>query len=131
MKLLVFGCLLLASTTRAQTVECPKYYPWEDTAIAEIPYRHNGKGLVKRHRITGASAFIGEMNGAGELQGRRTDLRGGYDVELPLNIRWFVCEYGDNTRWWEELKLGPHVKRCAIHVRENRKDPMDAKLVCQ
>jgi len=71
------------------------------------------------------------MNGRGEIQGGRTDLKGGYDVELPLDIRWLVCEYGESIRWWEELKLNPNIKSCTIQVRENKKYPMDARLVCK
>lgn len=130
-KPLIFGCWFLLYSAQAQTVECPKFYPWEDTTIPEVPYQHRGKGLVKRQQITGAGAFVGEMNGHGEIQGGRADVKGGYDIELPLAIRWFVCEYGDNIRWWEELKLGPNVKSCTIQVRENKKYPMDAKLVCK
>jgi hypothetical protein len=131
MKTTVIVCLLLASTAKAQTVECPKFYPWEDTTLSETPYQHKGKGLVKRRQISGVGAFIGEMNGEGEIQGYRKDVKGGYDVELPLNIRWLVCEYGNSIQWWEELKLNPAARSCTMQVRETSKYPMDAKLVCK
>ncbi|WP_136419537.1 STY0301 family protein [Herbaspirillum sp. ST 5-3] len=131
MKAIVLSCIFLASSLSAQTIECPKFYPSEDTHLTETPYNHSGKGIVRRAELKDASAFIGEINGGGELQGARKDVKGGYDVELPLNARWFVCEYGNDVQWWEELKLNPKITSCTMQVRQSKKLPMDAKLVCK
>jgi hypothetical protein len=131
MKSIIFVCLLLGSSVKAQTTECPKFYPSEDTRLTETPYNHSGKGVVKRAELTDASTFVGEINGGGEIQGGRKDIKGGYDVELPVNLRWFVCEYGNSVQWWEELKLNPKNTSCTMQIRKQKGYPLEAKLVCK
>lgn len=135
MKTLIFGCLLLASAgsaeAQSQTVACPKFYPSEDIPITETPYQHVGKGVIKRRQLSGAGAFDGEFNGATELQGARKDVKGGYDVELPLATKWLVCSYGDGVEWWEQLKPADQAKSCALQVRKSKGYPLDAKFVCR
>jgi hypothetical protein len=127
----MLACAFLGPTVSAQTVECPKFYPSADTYINETPYQHNGKGLVKKSALKDASAFIGEINGGGEIQGGIKEVKNGYDVELPLDIKWFVCIYENNVQWWEELKLNPKITSCTMYVRKNKKYSADAKLVCK
>lgn len=133
MNKLVFSSLLLSTAAQAQVVECPKFYPWQDTQLAEVPYQHNGKGIVKKRALSGASGFIGEFNNAGELQGDIRKVKGGLDVGLPSETKWLVCWYGKtgDISWWEELKLGSKVTSCTLQIREGGKDPMDAKMTCK
>lgn len=134
MKRLTLGCILLASCATAlaesQTAVCPMFYPSEDKPISETPYRHAGKGILKRRPLSDASAFDGEFNGATELQGVRTDVKGGYDVQLPLVTKWLVCSYGDGVEWWEQLKPAERAKTCRLQVRTHKGRPMDARFVC-
>lgn len=108
--------LLLAMCFRpaeAGTVECPK--------------SAQGKPL------TGVGAFFDKQT---EIQGVRHDSKGGYRIELPLNVAWLVCEYGppgassaDDQRWIE-VRPPEKVKRCDLRVREAKRRPVEAKLAC-
>jgi hypothetical protein len=135
MKALALGCLLLllGSMTRAQgqTVACPMFYPSADAPIAEVPYEHKGKGVVKRRQLSDVGVFYGEFNGATELQGLRKDVKGGYDVEMPLVTKWLVCSYGGGVEWWEEAKPADQVKSCILQVRKAKGNSLDAKLICK
>ena len=61
---LLFACLILAPAAQAQEVSCPKFYPWQDTVLTEVPYRHNGKGVVPKQELSGASAMGSPFNAA-------------------------------------------------------------------
>src|SRR3569832_1796253 len=110
MKKLILFAFVSVTNADAQVVECPKFYPWQDTLVNEVPYQHNGKGVVKKKELSKASGFGGEFNEVNELQGIRKEVKDGYDVHLPLITKWLVCSYGDNVQWWEELKLANNVK---------------------
>jgi hypothetical protein len=133
-KALVLGCFVLAaagpSWAQSETAACPIFYPSDDTPIAETPYQHMGKGIVKRRPLRDASAFDGEFNGATELQGARQDVKNGYDVELPLVTKWLVCSYGNGIEWWERLKPAERAKSCRLQVRKPKGQPVDARFVC-
>lgn len=101
---------LFALPAFAATVECPK--------AAE------GKPLA------GVGAYFDKQT---EIQGARFDTKGGYRVELPLNVAWLVCEYGTigGSQRWVEVKPGDGVKRCVLSVRESKSKPQEAKLACK
>jgi hypothetical protein len=124
--------LILAPAAAAQVIECPKFYPWQDTELAEVPYQHKGKGFVAKTKLTGAGMYIGELNGQGELMGAGTKVRGGWDIEYGFGPepKWLVCSYGSNgdIRWWEQIDS--KMTRCTLKMREGGRDPMDAKLTC-
>lgn len=133
MNKLILTSLLLASTAHAQGIECPKFYPWQDTPLSEVPHEHKGKGIVAKAKLTGASMYAGEMGGQGELHGDRKKVRGGWDVQYgfaPRDARWLVCSYGGgDITWWEQLST--KATRCKLEVRETGGDPMSAKLACK
>lgn len=138
MKKLLFACLILTSTAQAQEVACPKFYPWEDTVLAEVPYRHEGKGVVAKEELSGASAMGSPYNFKPPIEfigGPAKNVKGGADIEMPLDTRWFVCYYGKGTTiaWWEELKHDPNkVKNCTMKIRDKMgRDPMDIKFICK
>jgi hypothetical protein len=125
--------LALAPQAHAQVVECPKFYPWEDTVLAEVPYRHQGKGVVAKGRLRGATAYTGEFNGQAELQGMRKDVKGGFDVQYgfaPGELKWLVCTYGGgDIAWWEQLDS--KVTSCKLSVRKAGTDPLDVRMTCK
>lgn len=138
MKKLLFPALLLAPMAQAHDVACPKFYPWEDTRLAEVPYRHQGVGIVAKSELTGASAMGSppsvkppmEFRGAPERK-----IKGGIEIEMPLDTRWFVCYYGTggSITWWEKLRHDPkRVKRCTLKILDKvGTDPMDVTFVCK
>jgi hypothetical protein len=120
MKTLFLIGLLVVPLVQARPIECPKFYPWEDSRLTEVPYQHNGTGIVSKSRLTGAGVFEGELNGRGERVGMRRDVKGGYDVEfgfMPGEQKWVVCSYGKagEINWWE--RLDPKATRCVLQVR--------------
>ena len=126
--------VLLAPTVHAQVVECPKFYPWQDTPLAEVPYRHAGKGVVARAQLSGASMYVGDWNGRGELVGDGKKVRGGRDTRYgfePGDVKWLVCTYGrdGSVTWWEQMD--PKATSCVVRLREGGRDPMEANATCR
>jgi hypothetical protein len=133
MKACLLILLAVAPAVRAQVVECPKFYPWQDTVLAEVPYGHKGKGMVTKERLTGAGLTVGEFNGGGDMQGLRKNVKGGHEVDYGTidGPKWLVCAYGPgNVTWWEQLDSKKAA--CRLQVRErNTKGMMDATLTCK
>lgn len=125
--------LALAPHVHGQQIECPKFYPSEDTVLTEVPYRHQGKGLVAKARLRGASTFLGEFNGRTELRGLRKDVKGGFDVHhgfSPGDPKWLVCTYGaGDISWWEQLDS--KFTNCRLSVRESGDNPLDIRMTCR
>lgn len=65
-KILLIG-IFLASGASAQTVECSK--------------------VSQGAKLAGAGAYFDKQT---EIQGARREVKGGFDVELPLNTAWLV-----------------------------------------
>jgi hypothetical protein len=132
MRALLFACLIV-STAHAQTVECPKFYPSQDTSLAEVPYQHKGKGIVSKAKLSGASMYIGELGGPGELRGDDRQVKGGWDVNYGFGRepKWLVCSYGRNgdVMWWEPIDS--KATHCTLKIREGGRDPMDVTLTCK
>lgn len=105
--LLLALCVLPAS---AATVECPK--------------------VSDSKPLAGVGAYFDKQT---EIQGARFDVKGGYRVELPLNVAWLVCEYGaiGGPQRWVEVKPPTDVKHCVLRVREVKSKPQEAKLACE
>jgi hypothetical protein len=61
-KRLLFVCLLFSADAEAQEISCPKFYPSEDVVLGEVPYRHSGKGVLKKQELSGASWMGGDFN---------------------------------------------------------------------
>lgn len=124
--------LALAPAARAQVIECPKFYPWEDTPLAEVPHQHKGKGFVAKSALRGAGMYGGELRGQGELQGDAQKVRGGWDVRhgfAPGDQKWLVCTYGGgDVTWWEQID--PKVTSCIVKTRGSGRDPLDVKATC-
>jgi hypothetical protein len=133
MKRLILVTLLLGSGVQAQIIECPKFYPWEDTPLAEVPHQHKGKGFIAKARLEGASMYTGAINGHGELQGDRNKVKGGWDVRYGFesaDTRWLVCSYGGgDITWWEQLDS--KTTSCKLEIREMGRDPKGVKLTCK
>jgi hypothetical protein len=135
MKKLFIPLLFLTTSAQAQVIECPKFYPLMDTALAEVPNQHMGRGMVSQQPLSGAGLTLGEFNGGGDLHGSRRNLKGGYEIDFgltPTGVKWFVCSYGINgsTSWWEELK--PEEAHCKLKVvNKNSQGVMDASLSCR
>lgn len=135
MKRLLFILLCLPLAASATEVQCPKFYPWEDTLLAEVPYKHSGKGVVAREELSSASAMWGDFNTPAEYRGGpERKVKGGFDVVMPPTTRWLVCWYGKGrtVSWWEELKHDPkRVKQCVLKIRDKSgSDPMDIRFTC-
>jgi len=107
MKKIPLVLLALVFNANAQTLECPK----------------ESKG----EKLSGYGVFYDEQT---ELQGAYKKVKGGYQVELPLSFKYFVCEYGSVTKR-EEVKLNDNLSSCTLFVREDKKKPKDIKLVCK
>lgn len=136
MRRLLFVCLLLGPAAQAQEISCPKFYPAEDTGLADVPYQHSGKGVLKKQALSGASWMAGDFNDSfGEMAGRDDKVKGGVDIAVPTSAKWFVCWYGGgrSVAWWEEMKPGfTKAGNCKIQIRNGTgRDPMDIKLVCR
>jgi hypothetical protein len=138
MKKLLLVLMTFVPIAQADEVDCPKFYPSEDTVLTEVPYRHNGKGIVAKQELSGASAMGSPYNFKPPMEfhgGHVNKVKGGTDIEMPLDTRWFVCYYGKGTTvaWWEELKHDPDkIKNCTIKIRDKvGRDPMDIKFVCK
>lgn len=135
MRKIVFAFAVLSPLAQAQVFDCPKFYPSQDTVMAEVPYKHNGKGIVKKAELFGGSWMGGDFNDTfGEMQGPPpTKVKGGTDTVVPTFAKWLVCDYGGGISWWEELKLDKNkIKGCIMHVRaKTGSDPTDVKLVCK
>lgn len=135
MKMVLAVCLsLVISRANAQAVECPTFYPWQDTPIAEVPYQHKGKGFIAKAELSGAGMYTGELNGRGELMGDRRNVKGGMDVHFNFPLpesRWLVCSYGNagDITWWEQLET--KARQCKLEIREKGRDPMRATLTCK
>jgi hypothetical protein len=132
MRALLFACLV-APAAHAQVIECPKFYPWQDTPIAEVPHQHKGKGFVAKTKLTGAGMYAGDINGQGELHGEEQKVKGGWDVRhgfAAVDQKWLVCSYGSGqVTWWEQLDA--KVTSCMLQTREGGRDPMDIKATCK
>jgi hypothetical protein len=133
MKTILVACLFASGVAQAEVVECPKFYPWQDTPLAEVPFQHKGKGIVAKASLSGAGMYVGDFNGEGELQGVRKRVPNGYEVEYGGGSRpkWLVCSYGTSgdIRWWEQLDS--QSATCKLAVREKGVDPISAKMVCK
>lgn len=128
-----FALMILAPAAQAQVLECPKFYPWQDTVLTEVPYNHTGKGLVPKGRLAGAGLTIGEFNGGGDIQGDRKQVKGGWEVDFGVlrGRKWFVCHYEPgNTSWWEQLDDKETACKLKI-VTKNSEGMMDATLRCK
>lgn len=127
-------CAALAPVVHAEVIECPKFYPWQDTPIAEVPYRHKGQGFLAKSKLLSASMFTGEIDGKAELVGEQHKVKGGWDVHHGFTkgeSKWLVCFYGERgtVAWWEQID--PKVTRCVVQTRDGGRDPMDARATCR
>jgi len=123
--------LILSPAVQAQVIECPKFYPWQDTPLAEVPLKHKGKGVVEKTRLDDATVTAGMVNGGSDLHGSIKKVKGGRIVEyrMPDGQKWFVCYYGGDIAWWEELDS--KVSLCKLEVKKNSEGMMDATLICK
>jgi hypothetical protein len=136
MRRVLLVCLLLGPAAQAQEIACPKFYPYEDTVISDVPSQHSGKGVLKKQELSGASWMAGDFNDSfGEMVGQGDKVKGGVNVTVPTFAKWFVCWYGGgrSVAWWEELKPGTTTAgNCRIQIRKRiGRDPMDIRLVCR
>jgi hypothetical protein len=134
MKTFILICLMPGAIAHAQTVECPKFYPSKDTVLADAPSQHKGKGVVAQQPLTGAGLNVGEFNGGGDIQGRRQDIKGGYEVHFGSwsGPKWLVCTYGSGNAvsWWEELNSKE--TDCKLTVLKKKSNgQIDAALACK
>lgn len=133
MKRLLLAFALIAPGASADEISCPKFYPWQDTVLPEVPYQHQGKGLVRKQELSGVNWMGGELGDtSGEMVGGVTQVKGGRELAVPSFARWMVCSYGGGVTWWEALKHET-VKgnRCVIQVRDKvGSDPMDVRMTC-
>jgi uncharacterized protein YfiM (DUF2279 family) len=132
MKPFQLACLL-SPAVHAQVIECPKFYPWQDTKLAEVPYQHKGQGFVAKAKLAGAGMYTGEINGRGELMGDSSKVKGGWDVQHSFaagETKWLVCSYGrGDITWWEHIDA--RATRCTLKLRQGGRDPISATLTCQ
>lgn len=125
---------VLAPAAHAQVIACPKFYPSTDTALAQVPYQHNGQGFVAKSPLRNALMYAGEINGKQALVGEPHRVKGGRDLHHgfePGESKWLVCFYGEDRTitWWEHVD--PRVTSCIVRIREGGRDPMDVKATCK
>lgn len=137
--LLLALCFPLAAL--AEVVECPKFYPWEDTRLAEVPFGHSGMGNVVKSPLAGASMWEREpLSKGAELVGETKKFKGGSDTKYELGPgeeKWLACFYGRDgaVQWWE--KLGRTLTSCVVEVRtvaarkDYPNDPASVRVVCR
>lgn len=135
MRVGLFLCLIFGPAAHAQVIECPKFYPWQDTVLSEVPEGHKGKGLVLKGRLAGAGMSEGEFNGGAisVIHGLRKDTKGGWEVDFPgfRGPKWFVCYYEPgNISWWEQLDNKEADCKLKV-VKKNSEGMMDATLTCK
>lgn len=134
MKRVLLALALIAPGASAEEISCPKFYPSQDTVLAEVQYQHRGKGIVRKRELTGANWMGGELGDtSGEMVGGVAKVKGGKNLAVPSFARWLVCWYGEGVAWWEELR--PEIIKgdtCVIQVRDKvGRDPMDVKMTCK
>jgi hypothetical protein len=135
MKWSLLASLILASSAHAQVIECPKFYPSQDTLLPEVPYQHKGKGLVRKAQLSGAAMSEGEFNGEAMniMHGLRKENKDSWEEDLPKfrGAKWLICYYEPgNISWWEQL--GDQPLACRLKVsKKNSEGVMDAALTCK
>lgn len=135
MRAILLACLVAAPAAQAQVVECPKFYPSQDTVLTEVPYGHKGLGLLRKGQLIDAEMSEGQFGerSFGSLQGGRKNLKNGWEVEYPSfpGPKWFVCLYEPgNVTWWEQLDNKPLSCKLKV-VKKNSEGMMDAALTCK
>lgn len=133
--------LLFPFPALAEVVECPKFYPWEDTTLAEVPFGHSGLGNVVKSPLAGASIWEREPRGKGtELVGETRKVKGGSDTRFrfgPVEEKWLACFYGrdGSIQWWE--KLARTSTSCMVEARtagarkDYPNDPISVRVSCR
>jgi len=130
--------VLPLASAQAQVVEfeCPKFYPSQDTALAEVPYQHKGKGIIKRRELYNVALFWGDSSGIMELAPAfDKKVKDGTDVGF-LPPTWLVCYYG-NVSWWEEVNADKMAEKgqikegCILQIRDRVQGTAGYKLVCK
>jgi len=141
MSKLLFVALLLPAAVQAQVVECPKFYPWQDTSLAEVPYGHKGVGNLSKAPLMSGSMWGREPRREGvELIGETKKVKGGFDTRYafgPDEDKWFACWYGKDgiVQWWE--KMDKTSTNCVVEVRttvartDYPNDPVSVKATCK
>lgn len=89
------------------------------------------KGRVKKSKLSGASMYVGEWSGKGELIGDSAEVAGGNDIRFgfqPGDEKWLVCTYGSagEIQWWERGDRG--ATSCTLQIRG--RDPVTARFLC-
>ncbi|WP_273034392.1 hypothetical protein [Massilia timonae] len=109
MKNILLTLVLLSSNSFAQTLECP-----------------SKSGKDKLHD---ASAYFDDK--ISEIQGGFIEKKNGYDLTLPLNVKYLACDYKNNKKVWKEFTPEKEVKNCTMEVREKTNGNKTAKLYCK
>lgn len=105
--LLAFSALFLFSSVQAQILECPSIH--------------------KKSKLVDATAFFDKIT---QIQGEFVELKNGYNLILPLNVKYLVCDYRNKTNLWKEFTPNKEVKDCILRLREQRKRDVTIKLEC-
>jgi hypothetical protein len=133
---LLLPSILLLSTAYAADLKCPDAYPAHAASLSEVPAGHDGRGLVRGARLSGAYISVGKLfadpGGFEAMRSVPRNVKGGWDTEdrfTPQETKWLVCVYGGdgrasaenprvagNIEWWE--KISPNIRYCALHFRE-------------
>lgn len=108
MKKIISIFLLISSTASAQILECPP--------------------IEKKNRLVGASVYFDEIS---QIQGERKDLKNGYNEILPLNVRYLVCEYENDTKSWKQFQAKDEITSCILETREKRRKVERISLICR
>lgn len=124
-------CLWIG-VAQAQTVECPRAYPWEDTRLHEVPYRHNGLGVVAKGRLNGGAMFGGEGRDLEQI-GMPSKVKGGKNISYMFpadEMKWLLCTYGagGDIQWWEQVSS--RATECTVEERGKGRE-MTVRAVCR
>jgi hypothetical protein len=112
----------------------PQGFSLEGYRACRRSFAAQGKGRRRQQPLTGAGLNVGEFNGGGDIQGRRQDIKGGYEVHFGSwsGPKWLVCTYGPGNAvsWWEELNSNE--ADCKLTVLKKKSNgPIDAALACK
>jgi len=109
MKKTLLVLLFTASGVNAQTLECP--------------------AKSGNQELRAAKAFFDDK--ISEIQGDFVAAKNGYELTLPLNVKYLACSYHGDITVWKEFTPRTNAKSCKIAVRENRGAKKSIKLHCK
>lgn len=128
MRVFVLALLLLSSTTMAQVIHCPPYYPADDITLPKDAADPTSVVQLERSQLSFARIYSGELYGEQFFTPPDDQkVKGGWNATYDIDAKgnnWLICTYG-GTEWadsagvvhrWEKLEV--KAKQCELQVRK-------------